>query len=39
MLIIEDGHQPREVSRRKILNSGVWKIEKETVDQLECRPV
>jgi ubiquinone/menaquinone biosynthesis C-methylase UbiE len=39
MLIIEDGHQPREVSRRKILNSGFWKIENETVDQLECRPV
>lgn len=39
ILIIDDGHQPREVTRRKILDSGLWKIETETKDHLECRPV
>ena len=39
LLIIDDGHQPREVTRQKILASGLWMIESETKDHLECRPV
>ena len=39
ILIIDDGHQPREATRRKILESGLWMIESETKDHLECRPV
>jgi ubiquinone/menaquinone biosynthesis C-methylase UbiE len=39
LLIIDDGHQPREVTRQKILDSGLWVIESETKDHLECRPV
>ena len=38
ILIIDEGHQSREVTRRKILDSGFWKIESETKDHLECRP-
>lgn len=39
ILVIDDGHQPREATRRKILASGLWMIELETKDHLECRPV
>ena len=38
ILVIDDGHQSREVTRRKILASGLWMIESETKDHLECRP-
>jgi ubiquinone/menaquinone biosynthesis C-methylase UbiE len=37
-LIIDDGHQPREVTRKNILESGHWVIEEETRDHLKCRP-
>ena len=37
ILVIDDGHQSRELTRRKILDSGLWKIESETRDHLECR--
>jgi ubiquinone/menaquinone biosynthesis C-methylase UbiE len=39
MLIIDDGHQPRQATRDKILASGYWRIEEETDDHLKCRPV
>jgi len=37
-LIIDDGHQPRRVTKQKILDSGLWDISKETPDHLKCRP-
>ena len=37
ILVIDDGHQPREATRRKILDSGLWQIESESKDHLECR--
>ncbi len=38
-LILEDGHQPREAARKKVNNSGLWKIVKENKEYLECIPV
>ena len=38
-LILEDGHQPRESTRKKVLNSSAWSIEEETKKYLICRPV
>ncbi|MDX2444797.1 MAG: class I SAM-dependent methyltransferase [Bacteroidales bacterium] len=38
VLILEDGHQPRESTREKVLNSGAWSIEEETKKTLICRP-
>ena len=38
-IIIEDGHQPRSLSKVKILNSGVWKIIEETREWMVCVPV
>lgn len=37
-LIIDDGHQPRSETRRKIVESGHWIIEQEVRDHLTCRP-
>jgi len=37
-LIIDDGHQPRSETKRKILDSGLWDIVEETKDNLKCRP-
>ena len=39
ILIIDNGHQPRQVTLQKIMDSGFWKIEKRHQDHLECRPV
>jgi ubiquinone/menaquinone biosynthesis C-methylase UbiE len=39
ILIIEDGHQPRALSREKILKSGFWKITREEKRFLICTPV
>jgi ubiquinone/menaquinone biosynthesis C-methylase UbiE len=39
ILIIDDGHQPRQRTKDKILASGYWRIEGETADHLKCRPV
>ena len=36
-LIIDDGHQPRSVTRQKILDSGLWSIVEETPDHLKCK--
>jgi len=38
LLLIDDGHQPREVTKKKILDSGFWIISEETRDHLKCRP-
>jgi len=38
LLIIDDGHQPRQATRQKILDSGLWKIVRETSDHLQCVP-
>jgi ubiquinone/menaquinone biosynthesis C-methylase UbiE len=37
-LIIDDNNQPRDVTKRKILDSGLWDILEETTDHLKCRP-
>ena len=37
-LVIDDGHQPRSVTKQKILDSGLWEISEETPDHLKCRP-
>lgn len=39
MLVIDDGHQTRGETKRKILESGHWDIWEETRDHLKCRPV
>jgi SAM-dependent methyltransferase len=38
ILVIDDGHQPREATKEKILASGLWIIQEETPDHLTCRP-
>ena len=38
-LVIDGGHQPRAVTKQKILASGHWKIWEETRDHLECKPL
>ncbi len=37
-LVIDDGHQPRSVTKQKILDSGLWDIFEETADHLKCKP-
>ena len=37
-LVIDDGHQPRAVTKTKILDSGLWDIVEETKDHLKCKP-
>ena len=37
-LVIDDGHQPRDVTKMKIFNSGLWNIVEETRDHLKCKP-
>jgi ubiquinone/menaquinone biosynthesis C-methylase UbiE len=39
ILIIEDGHQPRALSKEKILISGYWKITGEEKRNMRCTPV
>ena len=38
VLVIDDGHQPRQMTKDKILASGLWIIQAETPDHLTCRP-
>jgi len=38
-LIIDDGHQSREETKYKIINSGFWNIEKEHENRLKCVPL
>ena len=37
-LVIDDGHQPRSVTKARILDSGIWDIVEETSDHLKCKP-
>jgi len=37
ILVIDDGHQPRSVTKQKIFDSGLWDIFEETPDHLKCR--
>ena len=37
ILVIDDGHQSREETRKKILESGHWAIWEETRDHLKCK--
>jgi 2-polyprenyl-3-methyl-5-hydroxy-6-metoxy-1,4-benzoquinol methylase len=38
VLIIDDGHQSRQTTLRKIGASGCWEVKQETEDHLRCRP-
>jgi len=38
ILVIDDGHQPRQATKAQIAAAGSWKIVEETRDHLECRP-
>ena len=38
VLVIDDGHQPRDVTKKNILASNLWTIEEETSDHLKCKP-
>jgi ubiquinone/menaquinone biosynthesis C-methylase UbiE len=39
ILIIEDGHQSRELSKEKIIQSGWWEIIEENSKYLKCIPI
>jgi ubiquinone/menaquinone biosynthesis C-methylase UbiE len=39
VLIIDDGHQSRATTKRKLAASGHWTIAEETRDHLRCKPV
>jgi ubiquinone/menaquinone biosynthesis C-methylase UbiE len=39
LLIIDDGHQPRQATKQKILESRHWSIVEETSDHLKCKPI
>lgn len=36
-LVVDDGHQPRSETKKKILDSGLWDITEETRDHLKCK--
>ncbi|MCX6250221.1 MAG: class I SAM-dependent methyltransferase [Bacteroidetes bacterium] len=38
ILFLEDGHQPRTLTREKVLRSGCWDIVEETKTFLKCSP-
>jgi ubiquinone/menaquinone biosynthesis C-methylase UbiE len=37
-LYLEDGHQPRELAKKKVLDSGHWRIIEETSRHMRCKP-
>ena len=39
LLIIDDGHQSRPTTRRKLAESGLFTTVEETRDHLKCRPL
>jgi ubiquinone/menaquinone biosynthesis C-methylase UbiE len=39
ILIIDDGHQSRRETKRKIEEVGQWIIVEETMDHLVCKPM
>lgn len=38
-LIIDDGHQSRKETKRKIATSGYWEVTEESKDHLRCKPL
>jgi ubiquinone/menaquinone biosynthesis C-methylase UbiE len=38
VLVIDDGHQPRTTTLKKIRASGLWEVAEETAAFLRCRP-
>ncbi len=38
LLVIDDGHQRRSVTKTNILESGLWDIFEQTRDHLKCKP-
>jgi ubiquinone/menaquinone biosynthesis C-methylase UbiE len=39
LLILDDGHQSRATTLRKLNASALWRVEEESEDHLKCRPV
>lgn len=39
VLIIEDGHQTRKKSKKKIIDSQIWQVIEETKRYLKCKPL
>lgn len=39
VLVIDDGHQPHEEAREKVLHSGLWEIAEEGEAWMRCTPV
>jgi len=39
VLIIEDGHQTRRKSKKKIIDSQIWQVIEETKRYLKCKPL
>ena len=39
VLVLDDGHQPREEAKRKLGASGLWLVVEETEDHIRCSPV
>lgn len=39
VLIIDDGHQSRKITKKKIIDSGAWKIVEERNDYLKCKKI
>ncbi|WP_455367429.1 class I SAM-dependent methyltransferase [[Eubacterium] cellulosolvens] len=37
VLVVDDGHQPRSITKKKILDSELWNIVEETKDHLKCK--
>jgi len=38
-LVIDDGHQPRKITKNKIQESGIWEIIEERKDHLKCKKI
>ena len=38
-LVIDDGHQSRKKTKRKIAASGCWEVTEESKDHLKCKPL
>ncbi len=36
-LVLDDGHQPRRETKKKLLDSGLWDIVEENKDHLKCK--
>jgi len=39
ILILEDGHQKRELLKEKVRRSGKWEIIEETERHIRCKPL